>query len=85
MDGRLALDLEDRAPRAPATADETPRPILTAAQFRQLEAENIRQALREANGRIYGAGGAAALLALKPTTLASRMKSLGITTVVSVQ
>jgi transcriptional regulator with GAF, ATPase, and Fis domain len=30
-------------------------------------------------GRIYGPGGAAALLGLKPSTLQSRMKKLGIT------
>jgi transcriptional regulator with GAF, ATPase, and Fis domain len=29
-------------------------------------------------GRIYGAGGAAQLLGLKPSTLQSRMKKLGI-------
>jgi len=84
-DGRLTLDLEDRPPSPPAAEDALPPPILTAAQLRQLEADNIRRALREVNGKIYGSDGAAALLGLKPTTLASRMKSLGITTTVSVQ
>lgn len=39
---------------------------------------NIRAALKQANGKVSGAGGAAELLEIKPTTLASRMKSLGI-------
>jgi transcriptional regulator with GAF, ATPase, and Fis domain len=40
--------------------------------------ENLETALREAGGRIYGPGGAAARLGIKPTTLASRLKALGI-------
>ena len=33
---------------------------------------------KAANGKVSGLGGAAELLGLKPTTLASRIKSLGI-------
>jgi transcriptional regulator with GAF, ATPase, and Fis domain len=33
--------------------------------------ENIRAALKETDGKIYGSSGAAALLEMKPTTLAS--------------
>jgi PAS domain S-box-containing protein len=40
--------------------------------------ENIIAALRLTNGKISGEDGAAELLGIKPTTLASRMKSLGI-------
>jgi transcriptional regulator with GAF, ATPase, and Fis domain len=39
----------------------------------------IRSALQQSGGRIYGRGGAAELLGLKPSTLQSRMKKLGIT------
>lgn len=35
-------------------------------------------ALRHCNGKVFGRGGAAELLEIKPTTLASRIKSLGI-------
>lgn len=42
------------------------------------ERSAIIQALREAEGRISGAGGAAALLGLKPTTLHAKMKKLGV-------
>ena len=52
--------------------------ILTDAEVRKLEADNIRAALRAADGKVYGFG-AAELLGVKPTTLASRMKSLGLT------
>lgn len=38
----------------------------------------IERALASAGGRIYGAAGAAALLGLKPSTLQSKMKKLGI-------
>jgi hypothetical protein len=37
------------------------------------------KALQRADGRIYGRGGAAELLAINPTTLASRLRALKIT------
>jgi transcriptional regulator with GAF, ATPase, and Fis domain len=40
--------------------------------------EHIRRALAAARGRIYGAEGAAARLGMKPSTLQSRMKKLGL-------
>ncbi len=55
------------------------RKFLTAEEFKGLERENILAALEEAGGRISGAGGAAALLCLAPSTLTHRMKKLGIT------
>ncbi len=39
---------------------------------------HILEVLKAAGGKIYGPGGAAALLGLKPTTLQSKMKKLGI-------
>ena len=63
-----------RIPEASAAADS----VRTDAGIRQLEADNIRAALKAANGKVSGPGGAAELLGLKPTTLASRIKSLGI-------
>jgi transcriptional regulator with GAF, ATPase, and Fis domain len=43
-----------------------------------LERDHIRRVLALTNGHIYGKGGAAELLGLKPSTLQSRMKKLGI-------
>jgi len=39
---------------------------------------NIMAALEASGGRIFGRGGAAEMLDVKPTTLASRIKTLGI-------
>jgi transcriptional regulator with GAF, ATPase, and Fis domain len=52
--------------------------VLTDAEVRGLEADNIRAALRRTGGKVSGAGGAAELLGMKPTTLASRIKALGL-------
>jgi len=49
------------------------------SQPRSDEREEILRALKQANGRVGGAAGAAALLGLKRTTFISRMKKLGIT------
>jgi transcriptional regulator with GAF, ATPase, and Fis domain len=52
--------------------------LLTEKDMIQLQIRNIKKALSLCKGRIYGADGAAALLGLKPTTLATRMKKLNI-------
>ncbi len=62
----------------PTPVENAVSEILTDAQLRALEADNISCALRKTGGKIYGPSGAAQLLGLKPTTLASRMKRLGI-------
>ncbi len=56
------------------------RPVRTAAELRQMEIDNVRAALSAADGKVYGKGGAAELLGMRPTTLASRMKALGLDT-----
>jgi transcriptional regulator with GAF, ATPase, and Fis domain len=61
-------------PLVPAAPDR----VLTDAEMRRLEADNIRAALRHTSGKVSGAGGAAELLGIKPTTLASRIKTLGL-------
>jgi transcriptional regulator with GAF, ATPase, and Fis domain len=50
--------------------------ILPDFEMRQRERENLRRALERCQGKIYGSNGAAALLGIKPTTLASRLKRL---------
>jgi transcriptional regulator with GAF, ATPase, and Fis domain len=80
---RLAIEL----PADPAAASHEARPspihdhddrVFTDAEVRRLEEDNIRAALRRTGGRVSGAGGAAELLGIKPTTLASRIKALGL-------
>jgi hypothetical protein len=61
--GRLAPDLPATSARptaaaAPAVADR----VMTDAEVRQLEGDNIRAALRRAGGKVSGPGGAAELL-----------------------
>jgi transcriptional regulator with GAF, ATPase, and Fis domain len=63
--------------RRPPLPDHDDR-VLTDAEVRRLEADNIRAALRRASGKVSGPGGAAELLGMKPTTLASRIKALGL-------
>jgi transcriptional regulator with GAF, ATPase, and Fis domain len=78
--GRINVELPSspNATRvAEAVAPEGDR-VRTDAEIRQLEADNIRAALKTASGKVSGPGGAAQLLGVKPTTLASRIKSLGI-------
>ncbi len=52
--------------------------ILTSKQLGDLERENILKALRQTRWKISGMNGAAELLKMPPTTLASRIKALGI-------
>jgi len=56
---------------------ETKR-IHTGDELRQREIDNIIVALQQCNGRLFGRQGAAELLEMKPTTLVSRIKRLGI-------
>jgi len=51
---------------------------LELTPLRQREGENIGAALNATNWKIYGAGGAAELLGIKPTTLMSRIKRFGL-------
>ena len=47
--------------------------------YAEMDRQHIISALKKANGKVSGRGGAAELLKLRPTTLASKMKRLGIT------
>ena len=55
-----------------------PGEILTEEDIRLQEKANIEAALHKTGWKIYGPGGAAELLGLKPTTLLSRIKKMGI-------
>ena len=68
---------------APTTPAEPPPPQAEAApppalSLDEAQAEHIRRALAAANQVIEGPRGAAAALGIKPSTLRSRMKRLGI-------
>jgi transcriptional regulator with GAF, ATPase, and Fis domain len=50
--------------------------VLTARELARLERENLRRALEATHWQIAGEEGAAKLLGLAPSTLASRVKAL---------
>lgn len=52
--------------------------VLTELEFRELEKKNILAALKKTDWRIHGKNGAAEMLGLKPTTLISRIKKMGV-------
>jgi transcriptional regulator with GAF, ATPase, and Fis domain len=70
------IDLGDTHTRArsepPERAEDT---LVTLAE---MEARYIRRVLESTRGRVYGAGGAAEVLGIPPSTLQSRMKKLGV-------
>ncbi len=82
--GRLHLDLPDpesqsQTPPIPVLqAVEESRVLMTESERLERDRRMILKALEQAGGKVFGEGGAAELLGLKPTTLASRMKRLGI-------
>ena len=79
MDGYLNLDraLPEVAPQEPTSASDSPA-VRTAEEMLQLERDNILRALQASSWRVSGDGGAAGMLGINPSTLTSRMKSLGI-------
>jgi transcriptional regulator with GAF, ATPase, and Fis domain len=74
------LRQQDDAIRAtsPSPTREGPRAIIRESEWRHQEQDNLRTALQLADGRIYGPDGAADILGIKPTTLISRLKALGL-------
>ncbi|MEC8427393.1 MAG: sigma 54-interacting transcriptional regulator, partial [Pseudomonadota bacterium] len=84
QDGKLRLDLalpsllSEPAIDSAAHIEEDDSDYLTEEQFRELEKQNIIKALKAANGKISGQGGAAQRLNIKPSTLSYRIKNLGI-------
>ena len=83
QNGRLRIDLPDAmgphvaAGSGRAKADTKPA-VMTSSELRDFERGNILAALAACGGKVFGPGGAADVLDIKPTTLASRMKALGI-------
>ena len=74
----IAAGLGAPPPPPPPSGNGTEPPILTEAEWRQRERENTHAALVKSGWRIHGEHGAAELLGLKPTTLISRMKKVGL-------
>lgn len=78
-EGRLRFEplLTSQArPRPRPRADEAE--VFSEEEMLRFQRTNIERALEQTGGKVYGEAGAAHLLGIKPTTLASRMKKLGI-------
>ncbi len=73
-----AMGAHDVAEDDDVRADVSRGDILSEAQWRDMERTNLLNALRRANWKISGRGGAAELLHVKPSTLESRMKAFAI-------
>ena len=57
---------------------QTPAPMTGIQSLEENERQHILSALSRSRGKVHGPGGAAELLSINPSTLASRIKKLGI-------
>jgi formate hydrogenlyase transcriptional activator len=74
-----ALPAEAALPPLPGESQNGSAPdVLTAAELESLERTNLERALAACAGKISGDGGVAQRLGLPASTVASRMKALGI-------
>ena len=83
-DGELRFDLgpsEARVPGQPRREEHiaTRSEVVTRDDWKRQEHESIMRALQQAGGKVSGPRGAAELLGMRPTTLSSRLKAMGIT------
>lgn len=56
----------------------SPNRVLTVEEWEAMERSNLERALIQCGGRVSGEHGAARLLGMNPSTLASRLKALGV-------
>ena len=78
--GALRFELKEADERKRDSSKKGPAqlPLLTRKQTMESQRTMIEDALRKSGGKIYGLGGAAELLGLRPTTLNSKIAALGI-------
>jgi len=74
--GNTAYDGGELSPEDTASHEEAR--VLTEKEMRQLQKQNLVNALKQTGWRVSGKQGAAELLGVKPTTLTDRIKSFGI-------
>ena len=79
--GPLHFELPERKTGQSPLAGSVPASsavLLTRDELKLHERESIVAALTQSRGKIFGVNGASELLGMIPTTLASRIKALGI-------
>jgi transcriptional regulator with GAF, ATPase, and Fis domain len=59
-------------------SSEASNEVLTEKEMKEFQKSNLIKALEQANWRVSGAGGAAELLGVRPTTLADRVRTFRI-------
>jgi len=76
----IVFDLSESTPTIKVDTDQQPieKNIITEGERQKQNRAIIIQALKRSKGKVSGDGGAAELLAIKPTTLASRIKKYRI-------
>ncbi|WP_454867009.1 sigma 54-interacting transcriptional regulator [Pseudomonas lini] len=74
----LNIDLPNAAVSSQVEVVQINSRIMTEQELRTLERDNLSAAMAACGGKLFGKDGAAELLGIKPTTLASRLKKLGI-------
>lgn len=76
------INITENSSESPEKQSNAPelnnKKILTEDERKRQDKQIIIEALKQANGKVFGPGGAAEILGLKPTTLSSRMKKLNI-------
>lgn len=79
---RLDLALPEMAVQSGRAKQRSSEPardtVLTEKELKALQKKNILAALKQANWRVSGKGGAAELLGIRPTTLNDRIRTFGI-------
>ena len=77
---RLDLSMPDLKPETDEAqeSEAASADILTDKEIKDLQKSNLIKALGQTNWRVSGAGGAAELLGVRPTTLADRMRTYKI-------
>jgi len=75
---KFDLPVTSAGVRQPKTVEAGTAEVFTKNEWRAREIENIKAALQKSNGKVFGPGGAAEILGMRPTTLASRLKALGL-------
>jgi len=74
----LNIDLPSAQVSSQVEVVEGHSQIMTEQELRTLERDNVCAAMAACGGKLFGKDGAAELLGIKPTTLASRLKKMGI-------
>jgi transcriptional regulator with GAF, ATPase, and Fis domain len=78
--GTIRLDLPhpDSSKSRKPTPTPTENTVVPDAEMKRRDRENVLAALEQTNWQVHGPGGAAEVLGIRPTTLASRIKRMGL-------